>query len=120
MKNLVKVFKALSDPNRIRILKMLQEKPMSVNELTAVLGISQPCVSRHLHLLKEAGLVEDRREALWINYRLAGRADNVYVPVLLAHISRWANQDSLISEDHRKMKKVDRRKMRKTGHRAKR
>jgi ArsR family transcriptional regulator len=109
MKNLVKVFKALGDKNRIRIIKMLQEKPMSVNELTTVLGISQPSVSRHLHQLKDAGLVEDKREALWINYRLSSSATNEYVPILLRHITQWANQDSMVSEDHKKMKRVDRR-----------
>ena len=113
MKNLVKVFKALGDQNRIRILKMLQEKPMSVNGLTNVLGISQPCVSRHLHQLKNAGLVEDKRDTLWINYRLSSAAANEYVPVLLKHITQWANQDSLVSDDHKKMKKADRRKIKK-------
>ncbi|MDO9390251.1 MAG: metalloregulator ArsR/SmtB family transcription factor [bacterium] len=111
MKNLVKVFKALSDQNRIRILKMLQEKPMSVNGLTSVLGISQPCVSRHLHQLKNAGLVEDKRDALWVNYRLSSAAANEYVPILLKHITQWANQDSMVSDDHKKMKKADRRKI---------
>lgn len=109
MKNLVLVFKALGDKNRIRILKMLQEKPMSVNELTSVLGISQPCVSRHLHQLKNAGLVEDKRDTLWVNYRLSSVANNEYVPILLKHITQWANQDSMVSDDHKKMKKVDRR-----------
>ena len=113
MQNLVKVFPALGDRNRIRIIKMLQEKPMSVNELTAVLGISQPSVSRHLHLLKGAGLVEDKRDALWVNYRLSAAAANEYVPILLKHITRWANQDSMVSQDHKKMKKVDRRKIKK-------
>ncbi|MDQ7797541.1 MAG: metalloregulator ArsR/SmtB family transcription factor [Candidatus Edwardsbacteria bacterium] len=113
MQNLVKVFKALGDRNRIRIIKMLQEKPMSVNELTAVLGISQPSVSRHLHLLKGAGLVEDKRDALWVNYRLSAATANEYVPILLKHITRWANQDSMVSQDHKKMKKVDRRKIKK-------
>jgi len=114
MKNLVKVFKALGDKNRIRIIKMLQEKPMSVNELTTVLDISQPSVSRHLHQLKDAGLVEDKRDALWVNYRLSSSADNEYVPILLSHITQWANQDSMVSEDHRKMKKVDRRKIKRS------
>ena len=114
MKNLVTVFKALGDQNRIRILKMLQEKPMSVNELTSVLGISQPCVSRHLHQMKNAGLVEAKRETLWVNYRLSSAAANEYVPILLKHITQWANQDSMVSDDHKKMKKEDRRKIKKS------
>jgi len=114
MKNLVLVFKALGDKNRIRILKMLQEQPMSVNGLTSVLGISQPCVSRHLHQLKNAGLVEDKRDALWVNYRLSSAAANQYVPILLRHITQWANQDSMVSDDHKKMKKADRQKIKRS------
>jgi len=109
MHNLVKVFKALGDANRIRILKMLQDQPMTVGDLTSVLGIAQPCVSRHLHQLKEAGLVVDERRALWTTYRLATAAANQYVPVLLRHISRWANQDSKISQDQRTARRVERR-----------
>jgi ArsR family transcriptional regulator, arsenate/arsenite/antimonite-responsive transcriptional repressor len=109
MQNLVKVFKALGDGNRIRILKMLQEKPMAVGDLTTVLGISQPSVSRHLHQLKEAGLVVDERQALWTNYRLATAAANEYVPVLLRHISRWANQDSKVNQDQQLARQVERR-----------
>lgn len=109
MKNLVKVFKALGDQNRIRILKMLQDNPRSVNELTTVLGISQPSVSRHLHQLKDAGLVEDKRDALWVNYRLSAAATNEYVPILLKHITQWANQDSMVSDDHIRMNKVCRK-----------
>lgn len=108
MRNLVKVFKALGDQNRIRILKMLQGKPMSVGELTAVLGISQPAVSRHLRQLAEAGLVEARRQALWTTYRLTHSSSNQYVPVLLRHIGRWANQDSQISQDHSRAGQVAR------------
>jgi ArsR family transcriptional regulator, arsenate/arsenite/antimonite-responsive transcriptional repressor len=115
MQNLVKVFKALGDANRIRILKLLQEKPMSVSGLTAVLGIAQPCVSRHLRQLKEAGLVEDQRRVPCTEYRLSAAAVNEYVPVLLRHISRWANQDSTIGEDQRLARRVDRRAPRRRG-----
>lgn len=108
MRNLVKVFKALGDQNRIRILKMLQGKSLSVGEMTAVLGISQPAVSRHLRQLAEAGLVEARRDALWVTYRLTRSSDNQYVPILLRHIGRWANQDSQINQDHSRAGQISR------------
>jgi ArsR family transcriptional regulator len=111
MRNLVKLFKALGDQNRIRILKMLQDKPMSVGELTSVLGISQPGVSRHLRQLAEAGLVEARRQNLWVTYRLTRSSPNQYVPTLLRHIERWANQDIVISRDHTRMGRVGRRRL---------
>jgi ArsR family transcriptional regulator len=53
MRELVKVFKALADKNRLRILKMLQYKKMCVCELSAALAITRPSVSRHLSQLNE-------------------------------------------------------------------
>ena len=59
MKAFVKVMKALSDPNRVKILKMLQHKAMCVCEMQVALKIAQPSVSKHLKLLEEAGLDAD-------------------------------------------------------------
>jgi ArsR family transcriptional regulator len=101
MKNLVKVFKALGDQNRVRILKMLEDREMTGGELREVLKISQPCVSRHLKQLQEAGLVEGRREKLWIVYRLNRPPGPGYVTVLLKNLSEWANRDSITRQDHR-------------------
>jgi ArsR family transcriptional regulator len=55
MKPFIKVMKSLSDPNRIKIVKLLQQKRMCVCELQDALGISQPSVSKHLKILEEAG-----------------------------------------------------------------
>ena len=114
MKKFVKIMKALSDPNRVKILKLLQQRTMCVCEIHSVLAISQPAVSNHLKILSEAGLVKSRKEGLWVNYRLSSAAANEYVPILLKHITQWANQDSLVSDDHKKMKKADRRKIKRS------
>lgn len=110
MKTLVKVFRALGDQNRIRILKMLEEREMSVGELTVVLKISQPSVSRHLAQLKEAGLVESRRNKSWVVYRLNRQPGPGYVPSLLGKLAEWANQDSTTKQDHKLVKQVVRNK----------
>ena len=65
MKAFVKVMKALSDPNRVKIVKLLQQKVMCVCELQGALGISQPSVSKHLKILEEAGLVDYQKDGLW-------------------------------------------------------
>ncbi len=54
MKGFIKVMKALSDPNRVKIVKLLQHREMCVCELQAALGVSQPTVSKHLRLLEDA------------------------------------------------------------------
>jgi DNA-binding transcriptional ArsR family regulator len=63
-------FDALGDPNRRAIVEQLRSGDRSVGELAAALPISRPAVSRHLRLLKEAGLVTDRAEGTRRLYRL--------------------------------------------------
>lgn len=108
MKELVKVFKAVADPNRIRILKMLQQKTMCVCELSVVLGITQPSVSRHLAMMKDAGLVTDERNGQWINYELCTEKVNPYAPVIMEHIKSWINDKPRIKEDAAKIKHLNR------------
>jgi ArsR family transcriptional regulator len=64
-------FSALSNEVRLRCLMLLvEEKELCVCEFTYALGLAQPAVSRHLALLREAGIVQDCRDGLWIHYRL--------------------------------------------------
>ena len=57
-----KIFKALSDPFRLRIIEFLQDDEKCVCEIVSYLGIIQPVVSRHLKILKDCGLVKDRKD----------------------------------------------------------
>ena len=66
----MQIFSALSDPGRRRMLALLREGERPVNELVEALGLSQPAVSRHLRVLREAGLVRSRAEAQRRLYRL--------------------------------------------------
>ena len=68
---LQKVFKTLSDPTRIRILRLLEQEELIVGELMDILGMAQSRVSRHLAILREAGLLTDRRDGTFVAYRLA-------------------------------------------------
>ncbi|MDD3449742.1 MAG: metalloregulator ArsR/SmtB family transcription factor [Gammaproteobacteria bacterium] len=68
------LFRSLADPTRLRCLVLLHELgELCVCELTHALEEPQPKISRHLAQLRRAGLVEDRREGLWIHYRLSPR-----------------------------------------------
>ncbi|QTA88616.1 ArsR/SmtB family transcription factor [Desulfonema magnum] len=98
MKDFVKVMKALSDPNRIRIVKLLQHKVMCVCELQAVLGIAQPTVSKHLKVLEEAGLVYFKKDGLWVNYYLGDGKNSPYAATLLGNLRHWLEDDPEISE----------------------
>ncbi len=98
MKDFIKVMKALSDPNRVKILKLLQQKTMCVCELQGALQVSQPSVSKHLKLLEEAGLVDYMKEGLWVNYYLADGKASPYAASLLGNLKHWLEDDPEISE----------------------
>lgn len=65
-----KVFKALSDPTRRRVLQLLRERPMSAGELSDCFDVSKPTMSAHFAVLQEAGLVEAEKIGRTIVYRL--------------------------------------------------
>jgi ArsR family transcriptional regulator len=98
MKTFLKVMKALSDPNRVKIIKLLQQKKMCVCELQGALGIAQPTVSKHLKILEEAGLVDYKKDGLWVNYFLANGKSSPYAASLLGNLQHWLNEDSEIAE----------------------
>jgi ArsR family transcriptional regulator len=68
------IFKLLADPMRFRLLRALRHDRFNVSELTAILGLAQSGVSRHLGLLKDAALVAEQRESGFVYYRLADDA----------------------------------------------
>ena len=70
MKEMVTIFKALSDETRLRILKLLEQGELCVCEIVAAFDMIQPKVSFHLAALKAAGLVKDRREGKWMHYKI--------------------------------------------------
>jgi len=76
MKDLARVFKALADETRLQLMAlMLCEGELCVCDCLQVLGVGQSKTSRHLRYLANAGLLDDRREAVWVYYRLATKLD---------------------------------------------
>lgn len=65
LEQIVKQFKALGEPTRLKIVKLLQDKELCVCELEALLEMNQPRISQHLKVLKEAGLVKERKIKQW-------------------------------------------------------
>lgn len=98
MKAFVRVMKALSDPNRIAIIKMLQHKDMCVCELQAALKIAQPTVSKHLKVLEDANLVTSRKDGMWVNYQLTDGSSSPYVASLLGNLRHWLEDDPRITD----------------------
>jgi ArsR family transcriptional regulator len=98
MRAFLKVMKALSDPNRVKIIKLLEQKRMCVCELRGALKIAQPTVSKHLKILEEAGLVNYRKDGLWVNYFLTDGRSSPYAASLLGNLKHWLEDDAEVAE----------------------
>ena len=105
MRELIQVLKAVADKNRIRIIKMLEKKKMCVCELSAVLEITQPSVSKHLSILNHAGIIKGERNGQWVDYSLCTEKINKYSSVIQDTIKSWLNDDPVIENDLRETKK---------------
>lgn len=98
MRDFIKVMKALSDPNRIKMIKLLQRRVLCVCEIQAAMELAQSTASKHLKILEEAGLITYSREGLWVNYRLADGNDNPFVASLLGNLRHWLEEDPEVAE----------------------
>lgn len=83
-----KIFKALADLNRLKIIRLLKEGELCACELTIALSNSQSTVSHHISILKNAGLIKERKEGKWSYFRLS---DGAVIEIL--------NQAKLLTED---------------------
>jgi ArsR family transcriptional regulator len=108
LKKISKVFKALSDETRIRILKMLESRPLCVCEIQHVLKGSQPNVSHHLKALYEAGLVESKKDGLWISYSLPEKPESPLHAAALALVRKSLPADETIRKDRAIVASVNR------------
>ena len=79
---LTSVYAALADPTRLRILSLLRDGEICVCHIHASLDVPQPTASRHLAYLRRAGLVDARRDGVWMHYRLAPIGDPVVASVV--------------------------------------
>src|SRR6187399_809262 len=100
------LFKALADATRLRILGLLLSGEVCVCNIHESLKISQSKASRHLAYLRRSGLVETRREGLWIYYRLGTLADPVLAAITDAVRHALAHMDTVHRDGERLQKKT--------------
>ncbi len=93
------VFKAAADPTRVRILKILEGGEICVCQVIAILSLGQSTVSKHLFLLRAAGLIKDRRDRKWVHYSLDRSSDSPYAGRMLRNLRGWLNDDPVIAKD---------------------
>ena len=80
------IFKALADQTRLRILALLGNNEVCVCHIHDSLGLPQPTVSRHLAYLRRSGLVDARRDGVWMHYRVAASLDPIVEKVVRAAV----------------------------------
>ncbi|MDD4952785.1 MAG: metalloregulator ArsR/SmtB family transcription factor [Desulfovibrionaceae bacterium] len=98
MKKFIRVMKALSDPGRVKAVKMLEAGELCVCQIRAGLGLAQPTVSKHLKILEDAGLIQGRKVGPWVHYRLAGDPDSEYGRTMLEALKGWLDTDNGVRE----------------------
>ncbi|PKN01288.1 MAG: transcriptional regulator [Elusimicrobia bacterium HGW-Elusimicrobia-1] len=111
MKNLLKIFKALGDPARLKIIKILETRSMCVCEITAALDSPQPNVSHHLRILKEAGLIVDVKNGKWVEYELADYAPSPELRRIIDSASKMLKNDKAVAAAIKKSRCADRKKL---------
>lgn len=96
---------ALADKTRLRLLNLMRQDEICVCFFTEVLGESQPKISRHLAYLRNAGIVEARREGKWMHYRISGPKDENAERVL-QEVLEWLGSQNDMQKDREKYQQV--------------
>lgn len=108
MRDFVKLFKALSDETRIRILKVLLQRECCVCEVMQALDISQSRASRNLGILEDAGFIKSKRDGLWIVYSIDEQKMNSYVETLIELLRGSLVNEEIILQDKKRLSRARR------------
>ncbi len=103
METFIKQAKAISDPTRIRMIKLLEAGELCVCDIMEVLGIKQPTASKHLGILKSSGMVESRKQGTWSYYRLPEKLRKD-TRGFLRFVSTLLNDEAIVENDRKRLK----------------
>ena len=105
----LRLLNVIAEPNRLRILAALSVRRMCVCEIRAALRLKQSVASQHLRVLRDCGLVQDRKDGLWVDYELSSAALSGPSGRMLKAILLEAVRDESIRKDRKAAAKVDRK-----------
>ena len=106
MKMTLRVTKALSDLQRVRILMMLRPGELCVCQIVEVLGLAPSTVSKHLSILSAADLVDSRKDGRWGYFRLPAETVGARVRPVLKWLGETLKNDEVIEKDMKKLRSV--------------
>src|SRR5204863_5182028 len=103
--SLEKLFRALADSTRLRLLNLMNGREVCVCYFVEILKTSQPKISRHLAYLRRAGIVSARRDGKWMHYRITEPADENAKRVV-DDVRRWLNSDSGMGRERQRLEGI--------------
>jgi ArsR family transcriptional regulator, arsenate/arsenite/antimonite-responsive transcriptional repressor len=106
LRNLLQITKALSDEQRVRITMLLEDGELCVCQLIELLGLAPSTVSKHLSILRAAGLIDCRKDGRWAYYRLAEGTEAEGVKPLLDWLRQSLVEDTVVQNDRVKRAEV--------------
>lgn len=104
----IRVMNALSDANRVKIMKLLQNRPLCVCEIKAALGIAQSTASKHLKILEDADLVRSFKDGLWVNYSVSDGSDSPFAANMIGNLKHWLDDENEIQTLNEILPGIDR------------
>lgn len=106
LEEFLSVTKALSDAQRVRVLLSLREGELCVCQITELLKLAPSTVSKHMSVLKQAGLVESRKDSRWVYYRLSDESSGSVAAQSLQFVQSILEEDSSVVSDRQELIKI--------------
>ena len=106
-----RLFKALGDKSRLRILRMLQIRPLCVCEIREILGLATSTVSQHLAILRTAGFIYDIKDQKWVEYHLNPGGGERKVRAILEVLGSADFDNEVYRDDAQRVQTVDRNRL---------
>jgi DNA-binding transcriptional ArsR family regulator len=106
MREFMNITKALADSTRVRVLLALRQQELCACQITELFGLAQSTMSKHFYLLRQAGLVDSRKDGRWVYYALPGKEASAAVREALAWVQKSLGDEPRIAEDAKNLKKV--------------
>jgi DNA-binding transcriptional ArsR family regulator len=106
LREFMNITKALGDATRIRVLLALRQRELCACQITELFGLAQSTMSKHFYLLRQAGLIDFRKEGRWVHYTLPDKAASPAVREALKWVEQSLAEDPRITEDAKNLRKI--------------
>jgi DNA-binding transcriptional ArsR family regulator len=107
MDEFIKISKALSDPNRVRAFMAVRDGELCVCQIIELLGLAPSTVSKHMSVLKQAGLVESRKEERWMYYRLPDKKTQAEMAKsAMKWVFETIENTDIVCDDHTQLERI--------------